>query len=191
MTALPHERLTLDEFVAWELAQEARHEWLAGDIFAFAGGTIEHAAIAGNLFVVVADHVRGTPCRVFGSDMLVVTQRSVRYTDLVITCDARDLERGTTRLRFPTCIVEVLSRTTAAVDRGEKFDEYRTIPTLQEYVLVDSRRRWVEIFRRDGSDMRALPEITIGSVSLASIGLDIALEAIYRDVRFDDELTSG
>ena len=191
MTALPHERLTLDEFVTWELEQEARHEWLAGDIYDFAGGTIEHAAISGDLFLAVAGHVRGTPCRVFNPDMLIVTKRSVRYADLVVTCDARDLERGTTRLRFPTCIVEVLSRSTAAVDRGEKFDEYRTIPTLQEYVLVDSRRRWVEVFRRDGDDMRALAEITTGSVLLLSIGLEISLETIYRDVRFDDEPASG
>ena len=95
-------------------------------------------------------------------------------------------ERLQTRLRFPTCIVEVLSRSTAAVDRGEKFDEYRTIPTLQEYILVDSRRRWVEVFRRDGADMRALPEVTTGAISLASIDLEISLDAIYRDVRFDD-----
>lgn len=186
MTALPHERLNLDEFVAWELEQEARHEWLAGDIYDFAGGTIEHSAIAGNLFIAVAGHIRGTACRVFNPDMLIVTLRSVRYADLVITCDARDGERGTTRLRFPTCIVEVLSRSTAAVDRGEKFDEYRTIPTLQEYILVDSRRRWVEVFRRDGADMRALPEVTTGAISLASIDLEISLDAIYRDVRFDD-----
>lgn len=72
-----------------------------------------------------------------------------------------------------------------------KFDEYRTISTLKEYVLVDSRRRWVEVCRRDGADMRALPKVTTGSLSLASIDLEIPLDTIYRDVSFDGEAASG
>lgn len=163
------------------MRQESKHEYAGGLVSAFAGGTKRHAAIA--LEVSSASHagLRGGPCRVFGSDVLVVTQQSGRYADVVVTCDERDtLDLAETTLRFPKPIVEILSGSTAAVDRGDKLVEYRTLDSLQEYVLIDSRRRWVETYRRsEGMWIASLP-VTNGHLQFASVDVTFALDAIYR-----------
>ena len=179
MTAHP-QPLTPDEFIVWEHAQEAKHEFVAGMVVAFAGGTIEHATIAANLTFAVVGRLRGQySCRTYGPDMLVATQTSIRYADLIVTCDERDRVARSTRVAFPKLIVEILSVSTASVDRGEKLDEYQTIESLEEYVLIDSRKRWVAIMRRSGETwMQSLP-ISTGTMHLASIDLDVALDELY------------
>ena len=181
MTAQPHEPLTLAEFIAWELRQESKHEFVEGRVYGFAGGTIEHAAIAGALLTALHSHLRGGPCRAYGSDIMIATGQSGRYADVVVTCDERDHAPKTVTLHRPRLVVEVLSESTAAVDRGEKLDEYRTIGTLQEYILIDSRKPWVETYRRAGDEWIASLPLAGGKLHLVSVDLTLDLDEIYAE----------
>jgi Uma2 family endonuclease len=181
MTAQPQGPLTLADFVAWELRQENKHEFVEGRIYGFAGGTIEHAAIASAVLTALRSHLRGGPCRAYGSDVMIATEQSSRYADVVVTCDARDHAPKTVTLRYPKLIVEVLSESTAAVDRGEKLDEYRSIGTLEEYVLIDSRKRWAESYRRVNDGWIASLPRAAGKLRLVSVDLTLDLDELYTE----------
>lgn len=171
--------MALQEFLDWELAQEEKHEWVEGRVLAFAGGTARHSMMALELASLILPHVR--PCKTLGSDAMLLMERSARYADIIVTCDERDAAQSRT-VRFPKLIVEVLSDSTAHVDRSEKLEEYTTLETLQEYVLIDSRKRWVQSIRRIDSAWNLLPPIRGGTLHLASIDLDIDLEKFFDSV---------
>lgn len=175
--------MSLEEFLAWEATQSTKHEFVDGAIYAMAGASRAHGTIALNLAALVRPAIRKTGCQAYLADMKVIPPalRSVRYPDLVLTCDPRDLADEQTT-RFPKLIVEVLSRGTASVDRGQKFEEYRRIPTLQEYVLIDSTQVSVEVLRR-GNDVWIFTEYGPGaSFRLESIALEIRVNDLYEDI---------
>jgi len=186
MTALPNEPLTQAEFRTWELEQETKHEYVDGFVellfgdrsaFGFAGGTGHHARLAMELGIAIGPQAR--PCRTYGSDMLIETWRSSRYPDLFVTCDERDRDDGTA-MHHPKLIVEVLSEATAKIDLGQKMREYQSIAELEEYVTIDSRKRWAHVVRRDrgGAWSRAEP-VSSGRLELRSIGATIDLGDLY------------
>jgi Uma2 family endonuclease len=188
MTAEPHEPLTLAEFIAWELQQEDKHEFVDGyvsrlfgdpTIAGFAGGTVEHSRLA----IALIERIRPAvvPCDTHGSDMLIqTTERRTRYADVVVTCDERDRARGTVILRFPKLVIEVLSESTARDDLGPKMREYHALATLEEYVTIDSRKRWAQAsYREPAGTWTQLSPTTDGTLSLHSIGVDIDLDALY------------
>jgi Uma2 family endonuclease len=175
--------MSLEEFLAWESAQPAKHEFVDGDVFAMAGASRAHGTIALNLAALIRPAIRRSGCQAYIADMKVVPPglRSVRYPDLVMTCDARDLEDEQVT-RFPKLIVEVLSRNTASVDRGQKFEEYRRIPTLEEYVLIDSTRVLVEVLRRAGDAWTFTEHGPGASFRLESIPLALRVVDLYEDI---------
>lgn len=175
--------MSLEEFLEWEGAEPTKHEFVDGRTYAMAGASRAHATIALNLAALVRPAIRGTGCQAYLADMKVIppTRRSVRYPDLVLTCDPRDLSDEQIT-RFPKLIVEVLSQGTAASDRGEKFEEYRRIPTLEEYVLIDSTQVAVEIMRR-GNDLWTFREYGPGErFRLESVPLEIAVNDLIEDL---------
>jgi Uma2 family endonuclease len=176
--------LTLAEFLAWEERQTAKFEYRDGAIFAMAGATDDHAQIVSNLITLIRPKLRGSGCRVYPQDMKVVTDLpGSRYPDIVVTCDARDAKDKMVK-RHPKLLIEVLSKTTAAVDSGDKLDEYETIAELEEYVLIDSRKPSVRIYRRNGRKLETEPATVSGLIELRSIGLAISFAEIYEDVDF-------
>ncbi len=176
--------LTLAEFIAWEARQPNKHEFRAGAVFAMAGATDDHNQIVANLMAIVRPSLRGGPCRVYANDMLLVTNfPGSRYPDLMVTCDTRDAVQRRMK-NYPKLIIEVLSQSTAGTDANEKLDEYQTIETLQEYVLVDSRKPSVRIYNRSGEIFETGPAIISGDVRLISLSLTIPLTALYEDVDF-------
>ncbi len=182
LQAEPPKPLTEETFLAWESAQEARHECVAGTIVSFAGGTIEHTTIVGNVFGALTRHLQDTDASVYFFDLMVATGASYRYPDLVVTNDPRDAIAKTRILRYPLVIVEVLSESTAAIDRGEKLDEYCSVPSLQAYVLIDSRKRWCATYERtDAGWIATLPQ-TSGSVTIAALACAIDFATIYKNV---------
>jgi Uma2 family endonuclease len=149
MTARLHEPVTQAEFLALELEQQEKYELVDGYILPLfgdrttqgvAGGTGFHNQLAAELIVRIAPAAR--PCRTYGSDMRLETARNIRHPDVVVTRDERD-RNDSVVMRHPKLIVEVLSETTAREDLGPKAREYQTIDTLEEYLIVDSRKRWV------------------------------------------------
>ena len=177
--------LTLADFLAWEERQQAKHEFRNGAIFAMAGATDDHGQIVTNLIAVIRPVLRGSTCRAYANDIKVVTTYpGSRYPDLLVTCDKRDAADRLVK-RFPKLIIEVLSDSTAAVDANEKLDEYQTIGELEEYVLVDSRRISVRVYRRNGEKLETGPATISGTVELCSLDLSMPLAEIYEDVSFE------
>ena len=179
---------SIDDYMAWEAEQTERHEYLDGEVFAMDGARDAHNTIALNIGTHLRNHLRGTPCRAFIADMKLRVEAAdaVFYPDLMVTCDPRD--RGPdadTAKRHPILLVEVLSESTAAYDRGLKFERYRLIDTLREVLLVEQDRPHLDLFRRETDGRWVLesfgPE---GTLTLASLNLELPLATLYEDVEF-------
>ncbi len=188
MIASPqHPYLTIDEYLQLEEQSPVKHEYIDGQIYAMAGASDPHVTIALNLATLLRNHVRGSGCRVYISDMKARIESLNRfyYPDVMVTCDPRDQETPTYK-RFPTLLVEVLSDSTEAFDRGDKFTDYQELDSLREYVLINTKRQRVECFRRNDEGLWVLHSYTPKQTSfrLDSINFEGTLEALYEDVVF-------
>jgi Uma2 family endonuclease len=162
-------------------SREARYEYVDGSSTLLAGGTADHATICVNLTSLLHSALRGKECRVYNSDLRVRLSRSrYVYPDLSVSCDAQD--RGQTDILLsPRLIVEVLSPSTEAYDRGRKFALYRACPTVQEYMLVDAQHQSIEVYRREEGQGWTLRTFGPGDeVMLESINARLAFAAIYE-----------
>jgi Uma2 family endonuclease len=172
-------------YLAWEAEQSTKHEYHDGEVFAMAGASDAHVTVAGNVYMALRNHLRGSPCSVFISDMKlrVEEDNAFFYPDVFVTC--ADSDRGHSHSKSaPVLVVEVLSPATSAYDRGAKFAAYRKLPTLREYALIDPERLSLDLFRREGDSKRWVlhPIEAGGHVEWASVGLQVPLEALYEDV---------
>jgi Uma2 family endonuclease len=171
-------------YLAWEDEQPEKHEYLDGEVFAMAGASESHVTLAGNLFMALRNHLRGGPCSVFIADMKlqVEADNAFFYPDVFVTCAESDRAHSHFKTA-PTLVVEVLSPTTSAFDRGAKFAAYRKLPSLREYALVDTERQSVDLFRRDDTGHWVLYPSERGEmVEFASVGLSVPVEQLYEDV---------
>ncbi|MGB3653781.1 MAG: Uma2 family endonuclease [Rivularia sp. (in: cyanobacteria)] len=174
------------EYLEWEKTQELRYEYIDGEVFVRMGKTIIHNRICLNFYIELNDFLIDKGCEIYLCDVkLKVTSKSYHYPDVVVTCDDRDRE-SIDMVRYPCLIVEVLSPSTAAFDRGKKFTRYRQSSTLQEYVLIESDEIAVECFRRNDQGLWVLHTYGEGdTLILESVGISIPVEKLYRRVRFD------
>ena len=183
-------RFTPQEYLALERKSETRNEYYNGEIFAMAGASREHNLIAGNLFRDIGNQLEDRPCETYLSDMRVWIEATGLYTypDVVVVCgEPRFQDREVDTLLNPTVIVEVLSPTTAAYDRGDKFRHYRRIDSLREFVLISQDRMMVERYTRQGKDW-VLSDMTDPDqvLKLESIGCQIPLGRIYAKIKFPE-----
>jgi Uma2 family endonuclease len=186
MTALP-DRMSLTEFLDWERAQPDRWEFADGYAWPTAGTTDAHGQIVLNLGALLRVKLRGTDCRAFTSTVKVVAGGRSTYPDIVVTCDPRDRTDRYAK-RHPRLLVEVLSKTTAGDDLSDKFAAYRSIETLAEYLTPDSRKRAVQLWRKNARGHWELVEDrTDGELHLETVDLTVTFEALYEDVEFDDD----
>jgi Uma2 family endonuclease len=179
--ALP--KFDLDEFIAWENAQPERHEFVRGEVFAMVGARRVHNTVVGNVFAALKQHLKGSPCRAYvESAKLQTAAGDLFYPDVFVTCDPQDL-RTEQIFRAPTVIVEVLSPSTQAYDRGLKFTLYRGLPSLREYALVDPDTREVQLFRRGDDGLFTLHDLSgAPQVQFASIGCTVSAEDLFDGV---------
>lgn len=186
MALRKHRHMSLTEFLAWEERQDARHEFVHGEIVAMVGGTVAHNQIAGNLYAALRAELRGSPCRVFQETMRILADESVFYPDVFVTCTPLDdRDRLATR---PTVIVEVLSDSTSSYDHTTKSAAYRTLPSLDQYVLVHQRVAVVESFHRSGDGWtHRLVSGREGVLTIPALEIALPLATIYEDtqVSFD------
>ena len=174
-------------YLAWEEAQEERHEYIAGEVFAMVGVRQSHNLATLNLATLLRRELKGSPCRVFVEAVKTRVEAAdcFFYPDVVVTCDPRD-RLTPDYVSHPLLVAEVLSESTAAFDRGRKFAAYRKLESLQDYVLVDLAAQRIEVFRRDVENRWVLydygPE---DQVELASLGLHLSVEALLEDTRED------
>jgi Uma2 family endonuclease len=189
---VPLERqYTVEEYFGVEESSSIRHEFYQGQILAMAGASLRHNRLVGNIFSALRTALAGSSCEVFASDLRVRTPGGLyTYPDVMVTCNGVELSRGD-RLDTvvnPTVIVEVLSPSTAAYDRGEKYRLYQAFPTLREYVLVDQSIRSVLRYTRPGPDGHAMDWLqqdfadATSRVMLRSIGVSLSLADIYAGV---------
>lgn len=178
-------RFTAADFLAWERDQTEKHEYSDGEVFAMAGASETHVTVTGNLYMALRSHMRGGPCRVLQTDMKLRVEASdaFYYPDILVTCDERDRGPEAAVVKaFPLLLAEVLSPSTAGYDHGAKFASYRTLETLREYVLIDSERQLVEVFRRGADGHWVLHPAQAGdTVELASVGLTLTMAEIYAE----------
>ncbi|WP_377477757.1 MAG: Uma2 family endonuclease [Microcoleus anatoxicus] len=177
---------TPEEYFAWEEQQLEKHELIDGHVYAMTGGTRNHSDIAGNFLTTIKPHLRGSGCKTYNSDCRVniLNTRNYTYPDLSVTCDRRD-NSSPQYITYPCLIVEVLSDSTEAYDRGKKFDKYRRNPNLIDYVLVSSDEMAIDIYHRnDAGDWLILSDRAGDRVELKSIGLSLAIEQFYEEIVF-------
>ncbi|MBD0337064.1 MAG: Uma2 family endonuclease [Cyanobacteria bacterium Co-bin13] len=188
MIASPQAPLTPDEYLQLEAQSATKHEYIGGHIYAMVGATDAHVTLAGNLFALLRSHVRGTGCRTYISDMKARIEARNRfyYPDVMVTCDPRDQETSNYK-RFLKLVVEVLSDSTEAFDRGDKFADYQALESVQEYVLINTRQQRVECFRRNEAGLWVLQYYTLetGTFHLKSVGLSTTLADLYEDVTLE------
>ena len=176
--------LTVDEYLGWEMRQPDKNEYVSGEVFAMVGVTRRHATAAGNIFSLLAAHLADGPCRVYMSDMKlrVEAASAFYYPDVFVTCDPRD-HQAEDFMSTAVLVVEVLSPSTAAYDRGEKFAAYRQLASLKEYVLIDPERKRIECFRRGEGRLWVLHEPgPEQALTLQSVDVRVASEDVFRRV---------
>ena len=189
----PQGRWSEEEYLALERAAERKSEYRAGKIVAMAGASEAHSIITAHILRLLDTQFEGRPCRVYPSDLRVKVSETGLYTypDVVIVCGEQqfDDEHRDTLLN-PTLIVEVLSPSTEAYDRGEKFDHYSQLESLQEYVMIAQDRPRVERYVRQpgGQDwLLTMVRHAQGSISLPSIGCELSLAEVYDKVDLPPE----
>ena len=182
-------KVTYDEYLAMERASDVKLEYLDGEVrpvgggpVAMAGGTLEHARLTMNAGVLLGLALRGRPCAAFSSDARIHIEASGRatYADVTVVCGK--LERSASdpeALVNPRVVVEVLSDSTEAYDRGEKFRHYRKLASLEEYVLVSQHEPLVEVWRREGEAWRPTEYGPGETVKLASIEAEVSVDELY------------
>jgi Uma2 family endonuclease len=186
-------RLTPEEYFAWEEQQEVKHEYFDGEIFAMTGGTVNHGRIGGKIFSLIDDHlIESDRCIALNSDVKIKIQASEKYVypDASATCDERVRKasryenRQTTQfISHPSLIVEVLSPSTEAYDRGKKFKLYQRSIALMEYVLVSAEEIEIEVFRKNDRGKWEVTNYVAGdAVELESINLTFLIDRVYRGI---------
>jgi Uma2 family endonuclease len=192
MSAIPQVQISFDEYLARERASQTKSEYYAGQIFAMSGGTPRHNTISGNIFANARNKLRGTPCRPFNSDQRIRIQSCglATYPDVSIVCgelrlDTQDIDA----IVNPRVIFEVLSNSTESYDRGKKFDFYRQLDTLRNYVLISQEEAQVECFTRqsNGDWLLSIHKGLDTVLPLSTIAIEMLLTDIYEDVVFGPE----
>ena len=192
MSAAPKPFLSPQEYLAREREAETKSEYYDGETFAMAGGSEEHSLIAVNVAGALNFQLAERPCKVYNSDMRVRVEEDgpYAYPDVSVVCgEAEFADEERDNLLNPTVIVEVLSPTTEAWDRGGKFERYQQRASLQEYVLIAQDRPRVERYVRQGEEEWLLTVTTglAGRVSLSSIECELRLAEVYRKVTFPED----
>lgn len=187
-TALQADFVSRDEYLASEEESSIRREYVSGVVYAMAGGTQRHNLICGALHNAVYSHLRGGACRVFIHDIkvripLAPGNDAFYYPDLIVDCGARAADQELFS-ESPKVIVEVLSESTARVDRIEKLNNYKKIPSLEEYVLVAQDKMEAIVFRRAQNWAAERVQKPDEKLELKSIRFAVSLAEVYRDVSF-------
>ena len=183
-------RYTVEEYFALEEASDIRHEYYHGEIFPLdtpenkAGGTKKHNLLTQNCVVALRNALRGRGCSVFAENVRVAVNedKHYNYPDVVVSCSPTDTDPRT--VFQPVLIIEVLSASTEARDRGWKFQQYQQIASLQHYILVSQRRQLVECYTRNDDNSWTLTSAREGQqvVELAALQVQLLVAAIYEDI---------
>lgn len=195
MAALPNnvitrKQMTVEEYLAFERASDTKHEYINGEVIAMTGASRNHNRIVSSLIAALYPQVRNRPCDILANDMRVKTgDGEYTYPDVTVVCgEARFEDEVIDTLLNPTVIIEVLSPSTQSYDRGQKFRHYRTLESLQEYVLIAQDSIHIEHYVRQGEHWLLTDVDRADAVlALASIDCQLAVSNVYEKVSFEPE----
>ncbi len=189
-------RLTVEEYLAFEEKSEVRHEFYDGEVYAMAGGTINHNRLTRRVANLLDNQPSLKKCGVFSENMKVDVRdgRHMPYPDIVVTCHPFDLRGNNLIIRQPRLLIEVLSKSTAHKDRGDKWRDYRKMPSLWYYMLVDQYATTVELFSRieeTNEWINTIYERTDDIIKLPRLAVELNVGAIYDGIELvptDDDV---
>jgi Uma2 family endonuclease len=183
-------KLTPEEYFRWEEQQLERHEYINGEVYAMSGGTVNHGRIAIKITSMLDSHLEDSGCTTGNSDVRIniLETTDYSYPDASVTCDDRD-KTTTQYITYPCLIVEVLSDSTEAYDRGEKSYRYRRNTVLQDYLLVSSKSIAIDLYRKNDAGEWVIVNYRAGDlVELKSINLSFPIERVYRGIVFEADV---
>jgi Uma2 family endonuclease len=186
MSTVLRQRLSLDEFLAWEEREPLRYEFDGWQPVAMTGGTDRHEAIGGTLRALLQERLRGKPCRVRGPTLKVEVMGRIRYPDAFVYCTP--VPPGETLIREPVVVFEILSPGTSRTDRIEKLREYQETPSIRRYVILEQDSIGAMVFTRHGFDWHCEALIAGETLALPEIGVSLLLDDIYADVTLPEPL---
>lgn len=177
--------ISIEEFIEMENEATEKHEYFQGEVFSMAGASDNHNEIFSSLFSELSTQLKGQTCRPYGSDKRLYIRENtlLTYPDISVYCNkSAPFGKGEMTFVDPTVLIEILSESTKNYDRGVKFSLYRDIPTLLEYILVDSQSIRVEIFRLNESKHWELEEYKSldDSLFIAALNVRISLRDVYQ-----------
>jgi Uma2 family endonuclease len=182
--------LTPEEYFTWEEEQQLqKHELIDGQIYAMTGGSANHSFISVQLTTLFAIHLRGSGCKTGNADLRVNIAGTSNYTypDATVTCDSRD-KTTSQYITYPCLIVEVLSKSTEAYDRGGKFKMYQNNPVLRDYLLVSSTAIEIDLYHKNDAGQWIITSYGEGdTIELKSINLSFPIEEVYQDLNLTPE----
>ena len=192
MSTQPKTFLTPEQYLEIERKAEFKSEYYQGEMFAMSGARSDHNLIVGNLVAFLHPQLRSRPCRVYPSDMRVRVSPTGLYTypDVVVVCgEPQFVDEELDTLTNPTLIIEVLSPSTEAYDRGRKFEHYRSLRSLREYLLVEIDRVHADLYTRQSGEQWLLTAAgrTEGTIELSSIDCKLTLAEIYEKTKLTSE----
>jgi len=174
---------SLEDYLILEESSNVKHEYLGGQIYAMAGGTPEHAALAAATIGLLFGQLRSGPCRAHDSDLRVRVEATSlsTYPDITIICGrSQRSEKDEQAVTNPAAIIEVLSRSTESYDRGDKFEHYKHLPSLRQYVLVSYRERLVEVWTRNADETWSVAKAREGEhAEITAIGARLDVDELY------------
>ncbi|MFP4253768.1 MAG: Uma2 family endonuclease [Halothece sp.] len=182
-------KLTPEEYLAWEETQREKYEYINGQVYAMGGGSVNHGRIAIRLTAMFDAHLEGSSCITGNSDIKINLAETNNYTypDASVTCDDRD-KSNPNYFTYPCLIVEVLSKSTEAYDRGGKFRMYRQNSVLQDYLLVSSTQIEMDLYHKKETGEWIILNYQAGdTIQLKSINLSFKIEQIYRGLTLNPE----
>jgi Uma2 family endonuclease len=180
-----HAYFTPEDYLEIEQISPIKHEYIQGQLVAMAEASKAHVIITGNLSALLVNHLRGTACLSYATDMKVrlPALNLFYYPDLAVTCDDRDRRSDQDFILHPKLIIEVLSSSTEAFDRGEKFADYKSIPELEEYILIHQTQILVEQFQRKADNLWIPYIYRAGdTIELTSIAFTCAIATLYENI---------
>ena len=187
MPPKPHPYLTPEEYLAIERQADYKSEYRNGEMFAMAGASEAHNTLVANILYLLVGQFKGRNCQAYSNDLRVKISPTGLYTypDIVAVCGERNFEdQKQDTLLNPTVLIEVLSASTEAYDRGEKFEHYRSLESLSDYLLISQSKPKIEHFMRQPNNLWVLSEShgLKDSIGIASISCTLALADVYDKV---------
>lgn len=180
MSIVNKHRLNEQEYLQGELYSQIKHEFVAGEVFAMVRASASHNLISGNIFAELRSHLKGKPCRPYINDMKVKIAENFYYPDVVVDCS--DISNDAYFVETPILIVEVLSASTKNYDKTFKLQQYKNIPTLQEYVMIEQETQLVEVVSRLDGWQPHYYELG-ESFILQSVGLQMSVADVYDGLK--------